>query len=57
MPKIKHIAIVTMDPEKLAQFYCDVFEMKVVERNGRGNVFLTDGYINLAILPVSRARR
>ena len=50
MPKIKHIAIVTMDPEKLAQFYCDVFEMKVVERNGRGNVFLTDGYINLAIL-------
>lgn len=50
MPKIKHIAIVTMDPEKLAKFYCDVFEMKVVQRNKRGNVFLTDGYINLAIL-------
>jgi catechol-2,3-dioxygenase len=50
MAKIKHIAIVCMDPEKLAKFYCEVFDMKVVERNGRSNVFLTDGYMNLALL-------
>ena len=50
MPKIRHLAIICMDPEKLAKFYCDVFEMKVVTRNGRNNVFLTDGYMNVALL-------
>ena len=45
MPKIRHLAIVCMDPEKLAQFYCEVFDMKVVQRNGRQNVFLSAGYI------------
>ena len=35
----------------LAKFYCDVFEMKVVARSeSRKNVFLTDGYMNLALL-------
>jgi catechol 2,3-dioxygenase-like lactoylglutathione lyase family enzyme len=50
VPKIRHLAIVCMDPEKLAKFYCEVFDMKVVERNGRRNVFLSDGYITLALL-------
>jgi hypothetical protein len=27
MPRIRHLAIVCMDPEKLAQFYCEVFDM------------------------------
>jgi len=50
MGKIKHIAIVCMDPPKLADFYCDVFGMTVLERKGSKAVFLTDGYINLALL-------
>jgi catechol 2,3-dioxygenase-like lactoylglutathione lyase family enzyme len=51
MPKIRHLALICMDPEKLAKFYCDVFEMKVVARSeSRKNVFLTDGYMNLALL-------
>jgi catechol-2,3-dioxygenase len=50
MPKIRHLAIICMDPEKLAKFYSEVFEMKIVARNGRNNVFLTDGYMNLALL-------
>jgi len=53
MPKIKHLAIVCMDPENLARFYCEVFEMKEVTRstrNGHTNVFLTDGYMNVALL-------
>jgi catechol 2,3-dioxygenase-like lactoylglutathione lyase family enzyme len=53
MPKIRHLAVICMDPEKLARFYCDVFEMTEVTRatrNGRTNVFLTDGYMNLALL-------
>jgi catechol 2,3-dioxygenase-like lactoylglutathione lyase family enzyme len=53
MPKIRHLAVICMDPEKLAKFYCEVFDMQVVgrsNRSGRGNVFLTDGYMNLALL-------
>ena len=30
MAKIKHIAIVTMDPSKLASFYQEVFDMKFI---------------------------
>jgi catechol 2,3-dioxygenase-like lactoylglutathione lyase family enzyme len=50
MPKIRHLAMICMDPEKVAKFYCEVFDMKVVGRSGRKNVFLTDGYMNLALL-------
>jgi catechol 2,3-dioxygenase-like lactoylglutathione lyase family enzyme len=51
MPKIRHLALICMDPEKLAKFYCDLFEMKVMARSqSRNNVFLTDGYMNLALL-------
>ena len=50
MPKIRHLAIVCMDPEKLAQFYCEVFDMKVIQRNARSNVFVSDGYITVALL-------
>jgi catechol-2,3-dioxygenase len=39
-----------MDPEKLSQFYAEVFEMKVVARNKSGGVFMSDGYMNLALL-------
>lgn len=49
-PKIKHLAIVTLDPEKLAKFYCDVFDMEVLHRGGNGGIFITDGYLTLALL-------
>ena len=49
MAKIKHIAMICMDPNKLADFYCDVFDMKVQLRRN-GSVFLTDGYLNVALL-------
>lgn len=50
MPKIRHLAIISMNPEKLAKFYCEVFEMKEVHRSPNGNVHLTDGYLRVAIL-------
>jgi catechol 2,3-dioxygenase-like lactoylglutathione lyase family enzyme len=50
MPRIKHIALTTGNPEKVAAFYKDDFDMKEVRRSPNGAVFLTDGYINLAIL-------
>ena len=52
MAKIKHIAIRTPDPEKTAAFYIKVFEMEEVGK-ARSGVYLSDGYINLAILKSS----
>jgi catechol 2,3-dioxygenase-like lactoylglutathione lyase family enzyme len=49
MAKIKHIAIRTPDPEKTAAFYKEVFGLEEVGR-ARAGYYLSDGYINLAIL-------
>ena len=49
MVRIKHIAIRTPDPEKTAAFYKDVFGLKEVGQ-ARAGYYLSDGYINLAIL-------
>ena len=55
-PKIRHLAIMVRDPDKVAKFYCDVFKMEVAHKaeatKTEGKAwFLTDGYISLAILP------
>jgi catechol 2,3-dioxygenase-like lactoylglutathione lyase family enzyme len=52
MARIKHIAIRTPDPEKTAAFYKEVFGLQEVGQAGAG-VYLSDGYINLAILKSS----
>ena len=50
MAKIRHIAFYTDDPEKEADFYVRAFELKRVRTSPTGSVFLSDGYINLALL-------
>ena len=50
MPKIRHIALSTNDPIKTAAFYKEAFGMQEIRRAPNGAVFLTDGYINLAVL-------
>ena len=50
MARIKHIALTTGNPDKVAAFYKDAFGLKEIRRSPNGAVFLTDGYINLAIL-------
>jgi len=50
MPRIKHIALTTKDPARVAAFYQNAFGMQEIRRAPNGAVFLTDGYINLAIL-------
>src|SRR5204862_4182491 len=50
MARIKHIALTTSDPAKAAAFYKEAFGLKEIRRSSRGAVFLTDGYINVAIL-------
>lgn len=53
MPKIKHIAIASQDPDNTAKFYIEVFGLREIAKiNSPGAIgyHLTDGDINLAIL-------
>ena len=53
-PTIRHIAIMTLDPENLAKFYEETFNMERMTRPGGPTaskaVYMTDGYITLALL-------
>ena len=49
-PKIRHLALFARDPEALAKFYHDNFDMEIVHRSPSGACFITDGYITLALL-------
>lgn len=51
MSRIQQIAIITLDPERLARFYEDVFEMKRVDNKGAEAIYLTDGHLNLTLVP------
>jgi len=50
MAKLRHLAILTHQPEKLADFYKSVFELKELYRTKNGSVHLSDGEVNLAVL-------
>ena len=62
MAKIRHIAIFAKDQAKMVEFYTKTFGMWVVHRHasanveGREGIYLSDGYINLAILPAHEKR-
>jgi len=47
--RIKHIALTTKDPAQVAEFYKSALGLKELRRHN-GNVFLTDGYIHVAVL-------
>ena len=52
-PKIRHLAIMTLDPERLARFYEQTFEMTRLPAKGVPGskaVYMTDGYVTLALL-------
>src|SRR5690242_20869497 len=50
MAKLRHLAILTHQPDKLANFYKRVFDMTEMYRTKNGSVHLSDGEVNLAIL-------
>lgn len=56
MPQIRHLALLTDDQQGLATSYKSVFEVHEVHRRSasRGGpaIYLSDGHLNLAILPV-----
>lgn len=47
---IRHIALYTPNPQRLAEFYCKVFDMREVQKTDRSSIFVSDGYLNLALL-------
>ena len=51
MARIRHIAIFSDDPSNLAEFYADVFGMTINGKSNEGAVWLTDGYMDIALLP------
>jgi catechol 2,3-dioxygenase-like lactoylglutathione lyase family enzyme len=50
MAKIRHLAIKTKSPEKLAAFYENVFGMKRIRGEKGGAIYMSDGYLTLALL-------
>jgi catechol 2,3-dioxygenase-like lactoylglutathione lyase family enzyme len=47
---IRHIALYTANPKRLANFYDAAFGMKEVAQTDRSSIFVSDGYFNLALL-------
>jgi catechol 2,3-dioxygenase-like lactoylglutathione lyase family enzyme len=56
MARIRHLAILTEDVEKLVNFYTAAFGLKVVPGIGTAT-YLSDGHINLAIIPIGPERK
>ena len=51
----RHLAILTEDVDKLVKFYTEGFGLKIVHGVGTAT-YLTDGHINLAIIPIGPER-
>jgi hypothetical protein len=51
MPKLRRLTIVSLNPERLARFYEDVFEMRRVPNPNGEAIYLSDGYFNLTLIP------
>jgi len=56
MARIRHLAILTEDVEKLVHFYTAAFGLKIVSGIGTAT-YLSDGHINLAIIPIGPERK
>jgi catechol 2,3-dioxygenase-like lactoylglutathione lyase family enzyme len=55
MAHIRHLAILTEDVDKLVKFYTGAFGLKIVHGVGTAT-YLSDGHINLAIIPIGPER-
>ena len=55
MARLRHLAILTEDVDRLVRFYTTSFGLKIVEGVGTAT-YLSDGHINLAIIPIGPER-
>ena len=51
-PRIQHIAINAQDREAEAEYYRRVFGLEEKERGPNGTIYLSDGYVGVAIINV-----
>jgi catechol 2,3-dioxygenase-like lactoylglutathione lyase family enzyme len=56
MARIRHLAILTEDVDRLVKFYTNSFGLKIVHGVGTAT-YLTDGHINLALIPIGPRTR
>ncbi|MBI3058190.1 MAG: VOC family protein, partial [Deltaproteobacteria bacterium] len=52
MPKIRHIAYRAADVEAMANFFANSLEMEITQRRKNGAIDLSDGTINITVLPI-----
>jgi catechol 2,3-dioxygenase-like lactoylglutathione lyase family enzyme len=52
MAKLRHIAIRAADPEATARLLVEAFELTLVQRRAHGPIDLSDGDVNITILPL-----
>ena len=45
-----YLAIISEQPERLADFYAEHFDMWQLGRSAAGDVSITDGFLNVSIL-------
>ncbi|HWP59126.1 MAG TPA: VOC family protein [Candidatus Acidoferrales bacterium] len=57
MPKIRHIAYRANDVEAMANFFASSFEMEITQRRKNGAIDLSDGTINITVLPARAGRQ
>jgi len=50
MPRVKHMAIVCEDPERLQEYYSRSFGFEKLSDGPGGSVYLSDGYLNIGLL-------
>ena len=55
MAKIRHIAYRAEDTEAMAKFFVEAFEMEIAQHRPNGAIDLTDGTINITLLPMNGA--
>lgn len=52
MTKIRHIAYRAADMEAMADFFVKAFGMTIIRRRPKGGIDLSDGTVNLAVVPL-----
>lgn len=57
MAKIRHIAIRSDDVEATAAFFQNVFGLRLVQRRDHGPIDLSDGDVNITLLPTTMRGR
>ena len=57
MAKIRHIAIRSDDVEATAAFFQQVFGLRLVQRRDHGPIDLSDGDVNITLLPTTMRGR